>query len=190
MSEISKRVVTLAEAINFQVGENGVATGNAEAYVDNLSEGLREHGAFATLEKKVPGILASDKSNEDKADEIVEVAYKNAEETVRAVGAYNTEFFAATGLSLGEAAQAYIKEHKDVGRVTGKVKTVGRDVMTGVYDQTYSVTIQGQNGEPARSEERHGRVRVGHVVSATKPKAKGVADVYAEIAARAEAMLK
>lgn len=179
--DISDRVRAIKGELALEVSDRGVATGNDEVYAKGLPEAFQHFGAFETLGKRLPGILGKDVSNEEKAEQIMEVAYHNAEQAVRAVHEYDAEFFAGVSLAVGEAAQAYIAKHPDVNRVVGRVKTVGRNHMAAVYDQAYNRTTPVGKGEPAKVEAAYGRVNVSHSVYGNRKSAAQLQAVRAEL---------
>lgn len=159
--EITPAVRELAEKIALVVDEKGVAKGSDTAYVDALSEGMVRHDAFAGFRKGLPKILNSDKTAEEKEEEIITSLAKHSEDFVRAKHDFDNEFFAAFGLSLGNAAREFHTANPEVNRVTGSVKEVGRNKFTGVYDHEYIKRIPSREaGKPMTEEKSFGRVHV------------------------------
>lgn len=189
--EISSRVRTLADAIAFQFPDESkaVATGDGEVYVNHLAEGLKEHGAYASFEKKLPSILAKDVPVEEKTGMVMDALYHKPEEVAKAIQEYDAEFFAAVSLALGETGQKYIAEHKDANRVVGTVKTIGRNKFSSVYDHVYTKTIPNGKGEDVTKEEAYGRVVVSHDVYGNRKSAEQMIAVRNHLAESARKSL-
>lgn len=179
--EISPVVRELAGKINVTIDERGVGKGDETSYVDNLPEGLERHKAFEKLRKQVNKIV----NDENLTTAVVDTVKEHSADIVRAKHGYDTDFFAAFALSLGESAQSYIAEHKDVNRVIGSVKELDRNKFNGTYDHTYNKQTFPTADKPATVEKAYGRVQVSFDQVGNRKTASQLISVRQELAQKA-----
>lgn len=86
---------------------------------------------------------------------------------VEAVFDYQDTLIKAGGLALGEAANAVMKDNKDLARVTMTIPTVGKNYLGFAYDRSRQVPTRNEDGTTG-TREKFGALTVDVVTYGTK----------------------